>query len=496
MGNGIQYCPYSTSVLGNPQKRHAQDNTSSSNNSNGDWSPLKTALFQTIQKQLLLSNSDDNDILSANQENEERKNYWRQQVQNLDTKICPAKLEVLGDDKNLVLPATALLISDLEAWMQQTITKVDSSSQISVPCMAEFMTEMWDQITKTYQCPRILRKGGVDAESKIRQTGYSLLWPTSTPISNNWITVTEQGIRQSFDVTNVMFSRGNITEKIRFGKTLVQPGDVVLDLYAGIGYYTLPALVHGKAAFVYACEWNDKAIEALRYNLVDNQVAHKSMVIPGDSRQLILPSLEQLSKAATRTTTTTNNSSTIGPINRISLGLLPSSEGCWHVAVQALMGTLRNQAPSTEPAVGGWLHVHGNVPVKERDNWMQWLCQCLHEHVLTEITKPDTHHNHNDKDWVVVCHHVEKVKSFAPTVNHYVADVFIGPRTRARRCFHPQLQQRQQHGDSYLQLNESGTCFYFDNTTEHLLEIPKDSPPPSCELSADGVLYQGWMMPV
>jgi len=87
MGNGIQYCPYSTSVLGNPQKRHAQDNTSSSNNSNGDWSPLKTALFQTIQKQLLLSNSDDNDILSANQENEERKNYWRQQVQNLDTKI-------------------------------------------------------------------------------------------------------------------------------------------------------------------------------------------------------------------------------------------------------------------------------------------------------------------------------------------------------------------------------------------------------------------------
>jgi len=36
MGNGIQYCPYSTSVLGNPQKRHAQDNTRSTNNSNGD----------------------------------------------------------------------------------------------------------------------------------------------------------------------------------------------------------------------------------------------------------------------------------------------------------------------------------------------------------------------------------------------------------------------------------------------------------------------------
>ena len=41
--------------------------------------------------------------------------------------------------------------------------------------------------------------------------------------------MTEQGIRQSFDLTKVMFSRGNISEKIRFGK-LVMEGDVVLDM--------------------------------------------------------------------------------------------------------------------------------------------------------------------------------------------------------------------------------------------------------------------------
>ena len=43
--------------------------------------------------------------------------------------------------------------------------------------------------------------------------------------------MTEQGIRQSFDMTRVMFSRGNITEKIRFGE-LVQPDETVLDVRA------------------------------------------------------------------------------------------------------------------------------------------------------------------------------------------------------------------------------------------------------------------------
>jgi hypothetical protein len=77
------------------------------------------------------------------------------------------------------------------------------------------------------------------------------------PGSPGWITITEQGIRQSFDLTRVMFCRGNISEKIRFGK-LVQRGEIVLDLYSGIGYFTVPALVHGEAEYLYAIGWNPK----------------------------------------------------------------------------------------------------------------------------------------------------------------------------------------------------------------------------------------------
>ena len=46
-----------------------------------------------------------------------------------------------------------------------------------------------------------------------------------------------------------------------------------------------------------------------------------------------------------------------GKFDRVSLGLLPSSEGGWRYAVRALSDC------------GGWLHVHGNVPVAEMHSW-------------------------------------------------------------------------------------------------------------------------------
>jgi 16S rRNA G966 N2-methylase RsmD len=42
---------------------------------------------------------------------------------------------------------------------------------------------------------------------------------------------------------------------------------VVVDLFAGIGYFTLPYLVHAGAHHVHACEWNPAAVEALKKNL-------------------------------------------------------------------------------------------------------------------------------------------------------------------------------------------------------------------------------------
>ena len=66
-----------------------------------------------------------------------------------------------------------------------------------------------------------------------------------------------------------MFSAGNGTEKKRVAQ-MNSRGMVIVDLYAGIGYFTLPYLVHGLAKFVHACEWNPDAVAALRRNLAEN----------------------------------------------------------------------------------------------------------------------------------------------------------------------------------------------------------------------------------
>ena len=52
-----------------------------------------------------------------------------------------------------------------------------------------------------------------------------------------------------------MFSWGNITEKLRIAQFDCS-GETIVDLFAGIGYFTLVYLVHANAKHVIACEWN------------------------------------------------------------------------------------------------------------------------------------------------------------------------------------------------------------------------------------------------
>jgi tRNA G37 N-methylase Trm5 len=237
-----------------------------------------------------------------------------------------------------------------------------------------------------------------------------------------------------------MFSRGNVSEKIRFGK-LVHEGDLVLDLYSGIGYYSLPALVHGKARHVYACEWNPWALAFLRYNLEQNGVASRATVVEGDCRvRLREEKIVELD------------------FDRVSLGLLPSSEGGWKIAVEAL-----------RKDTGGWLHIHGNVSVQERDIWAMWVCRRLSE-IYNELYGGDS-----QNVWVL-CHRIERVKSFAPKVDHLVADVFVGPQL-------PKGINIETRGCKVGIVNKEGT----------FIQVHGEVKTPSCALG-HGILDQEWMM--
>jgi len=142
--------------------------------------------------------------------------------------------------------------------------------------------------------------------------------------------VIEHGVRWRFDAARVMFAAGNRTERWRAGR-LVRRGEVVADLFAGIGYFAIPAALVGRAACVWAVEKNPVSVRYLRENVTLNGVEDRVSVVPGDNRTVALPE---------------------GSFDRVFLGYLPSAIPWVPRAVSLLRPT------------GGWLHVHAVADVR------------------------------------------------------------------------------------------------------------------------------------
>ncbi|CAG5116343.1 unnamed protein product [Candidula unifasciata] len=180
--------------------------------------------------------------------------------------------------------------------------------------------QLWEVVAKCLACRRLARHSAI-ANNGFRSSRVIMLIG-----QNGEVTHVDNGIRYTYDVTKCMFSPGNITEKLRVA-SLDCSNETVVDLYVGIGYFTLPYLAHAKAGHVHACEWNPDAVIALKRNLLINGVAERCTIHEGDNRMLQLPPVA----------------------DRVNLGLIPSSEEGWPVAVRVLKLS------------GGILHIHGNV---------------------------------------------------------------------------------------------------------------------------------------
>jgi len=193
----------------------------------------------------------------------------------------------------------------------------------------------------------------------------------------DWVVRKENGIKYGYHLTKCMFSSGNINERRRMGE-VVSEGEVVIDLFCGIGYYTLPILVNSDVKHVYSCEWNDYAIKALKFNLKNNNVERKCTIIEGDNRI----TTRELRDVA----------------DRVLLGLLPTAEKSYHIALNCLKEN------------GGILHIHGLSP---SDNHEELVIKT--KKILGKINK-----NYEIKNI-----DINKIKSYAPHWNHLVLDIEI-----------------------------------------------------------------------
>ena len=112
----------------------------------------------------------------------------------------------------------------------------------------------------------------------LRTPEVRILWGRGLEVEH-----VEGGVRYRFDVAKIMFSSGNLPERTSVAAK-VRDGAVVVDLFAGIGYFALPIAVHARPAHVYACELNPVAFHYLVENVRLNRAANVEPRL-GDCRQ-------------------------------------------------------------------------------------------------------------------------------------------------------------------------------------------------------------------
>jgi len=239
----------------------------------------------------------------------------------------------------------------------------------------------WLVVATALNAQRLGRQAEVDA-SALRQSHAELLVGDDA-----WVEHREHGVVYCFDATKVMFSAGNISERGWTG-TIAAEGEVVVDLFCGIGYYSLPLLVNAGVAHVHACEMNPDSITALRAGLELNGVGERCTIHVGDNQDTA-PALA-------------------GIADRVLLGLLPSSETAWPLAVRCL-----------KPA-GGVLHVHMNVVDRNSGDIDAWAEQTLG--AFRDLAED------GNRPWKLKIIEIRKVKWYAPHVRHCVLILKAQPK--------------------------------------------------------------------
>ena len=184
----------------------------------------------------------------------------------------------------------------------------------------------------------------------------------------------EHGCKFLLDVSDIMWSQGNKNEKIRLAK-MVKPGETIVDMFAGIGYFSIILAKHSKPKKIYAIDINPKAIEYLRKNVWLNNVEDRIEILQGDCRKFAML-LENVA-------------------NRVIMGYLFETE-------KFLPYALRIAKDSAT------IHFHRTVKEEEIDKFKKMLIKIgMKNKVKLKVLR------------------IKKVKSYAPKIWHVVYDLKI-----------------------------------------------------------------------
>jgi len=198
-----------------------------------------------------------------------------------------------------------------------------------------------------------------------REPVYNILYGNETETIHK-----ENGCLFKLDLSKVMWSKGNNNERLRIAK-LVEDNEVVLDMFAGIGYFSIPIGVHSNAKHIYSIEINPNSYFYLCENIKLNKLDNITPIL-GDC-MVHAPKYKA---------------------DRIVMGYVKTTHHYLNVAINSL-----NE--------GGILHYHETVPEKLMNTRPL-------ERIISQAGNRE-----------VELLKLNKIKKYAPAVEHVVLDVKI-----------------------------------------------------------------------
>jgi len=236
----------------------------------------------------------------------------------------------------------------------------------------EYNREISAIYSKILKCKSVLKDiGGIDGV--YRKPKVKLIYGSRNTETIHF----ENGIKYKLDPRKIMFSSGNMHERLRM-TNISNQNEIIVDLFSGIGYFSLPIAVYSKPKKIFSCEINPISYSYLCKNIVLNHVTSIIEPLLGDNKK----------------------TSPANIANRVILGYFRETKNYLPTAFNCL----KNKS--------GVIHYHDIFPNEKVPNYPS--------KIIKDIAK-----KHNIE---IKCLKYINVKSYAPGVSHYVFDIQVGEK--------------------------------------------------------------------
>eukprot|EP00388_Colpodella_angusta_P005049 GDKJ01015928.1.p1 GENE.GDKJ01015928.1~~GDKJ01015928.1.p1 ORF type:complete len:656 (-),score=124.37 GDKJ01015928.1:96-1868(-) len=327
-----------------------------------------------------------------------------QELEDLLRDVPTKKFEKLGD---------ALIFHSLPSAWEKLLSLSEENAALIFSAVADSLKV---RLLGTH--------GRVEGTTRIHSVK---LLPSLNKNIDPWVIHKENGCSYCIKIGTLMFASGNGTERARM-PNLMKEGEEIVDLFSGLGYFTLPMIMTKKAKRITACDINPIAHEGLKKGILSNkrssgvdlsingtrigfvgmngslssEQGKQQKDQEGVNRTIVEMYLGDSSLAGTEEGA--GGLALFGRADRILLGLIPTSTVSWAAALRVINQTR-----------GGIIHVHENAGSVEE----------VIEMVLKGFEEEKKKAGERCHNWSFEVENVERVKSYAPLVFHFVVDLRV-----------------------------------------------------------------------